>query len=91
MTDQADTLCKAYGASRTLPAPWSGRSGASTAQRAPADPAFSAQMLGATSQPRGLKGGAPVLQAARRAYLERAWSGRGDRRAVRGTLAVTRI
>lgn len=91
MTDQADTLRKAYRASRTLPAPWSGQGGASTAQRASADPAFSAQMLGATGQRRGLKGGAPVLQAARRAYLEREWSGRGDRRAVLGTLAVTRV
>jgi hypothetical protein len=48
-------------------------------------------MLGASGQRRGLKGGAPVLQAARRAYLETQWSGPGDRRAAAGLLTLAHI
>ncbi len=50
-----------------------------------------AQVFGGHSQGRGLKGGAPVLQAAQRTYLGTQWSGRGDRRAVLGALTVARI
>ena len=43
----------------------------------PADPsaAFNAQMMGQTGQRRGLKGGPPVLEAARASYLETEYSG----------------
>ena len=70
--------------------PYSPRGDASRGRRT-ADPGFVAQMLGAGGQRRGLKGGAPVLQAARRAYLETQWSGGGDRRAAVGVLALARI
>lgn len=45
-----------------------------------ADARFAAQLLGADGQRRGLKGGPPVLEAARAAYLRAQWSGAGDRR-----------
>ena len=91
MNDQADTVRKAYGASRNLPVPCSTQGGATQGRRAAADPGFAAQMLGAGGQRRGLKGGAPVLQTARRAYLETQWSGLGDRRAGLGAVAAKRI
>ena len=91
MTDQADTVRNAYEAPRTLPVRCAPPSGASRDWRTTADTGFAAQMLGAGGQVRGLKGGTPVLQAARRAYLETEWSGRGDRRTVAGALALTRI
>lgn len=49
----------------------------------PADGAaavFAAQMIGQTGQRRGLKGGPPVLDAARSAYLGTRYSGSGERR-----------
>ena len=45
-----------------------------------ADPAFSAQLLGQDGQRRGLKGGPPVLDAARSGYLKAQHSGPSDRR-----------
>lgn len=42
--------------------------------------AVAAQMIGQTGARRGLKGGSPVLDAARSAYLEAEFSGPGDRR-----------
>jgi hypothetical protein len=42
--------------------------------------AFAAQMIGQTGQRRGLKGGPPVLDAARSAYLGTRYSGAGERR-----------
>lgn len=45
-----------------------------------ADPAFSAQLMGQTGQKRGLKGGAPVLDAARSTYLGTEYSGSNERR-----------
>lgn len=44
------------------------------------DPAFSAQLLGQDGQRRGLKGGPPVLDAARSGYLKAQHSGPTDRR-----------
>lgn len=44
------------------------------------DPAFSAQLLGQEGQRRGLKGGPPVLDAARSGYLKAQHSGPSDRR-----------
>ena len=49
----------------------------------PADPGaavFAAQMIGQTGQRRGLKGGPPVLDAARSAYLGAEHSGAAERR-----------
>ncbi|MEJ6789054.1 hypothetical protein BrevBR_05835 [Brevundimonas sp. BR2-1] len=42
--------------------------------------AFAAQMIGQTGQRRGLKGGLPVLDAARSAYLGTEHSGAAERR-----------
>ncbi len=42
--------------------------------------AFTAQIMGQTGQKRGLKGGPPVLDAARATYLGTEYSGRRDRR-----------
>ncbi len=55
---------------------------ASPARPAPpgTDPAFSAQLLGQDGQRRGLKGGPPVLDAARSGYLKTQHSGPSDRR-----------
>lgn len=47
---------------------------------------YSAQLLGQDGQKRGLRGGQPVLQAARSAYLEAEHAGEGDRRLPPGTL-----
>ncbi len=91
MTDQADTVCKAYGSSRNLPVPYSAQASAPHGLRRTADSGFTAQMLGSGGQRRGLKGGAPVLQAARRAYLQTQWSGGGDRRSAVGLTALRRI
>ncbi|MBU2382143.1 MAG: hypothetical protein KJ861_05970, partial [Alphaproteobacteria bacterium] len=52
----------------------------------PGDPAFSAQLLGQTGQRRGLKGGPPVLDAARSGYLRAQHSGPGERRPKPGTV-----
>lgn len=56
---------------------------ARAAPTAPADPGaavFAAQLMGQSGQRRGLKGGPPVLDAARAAYLETRYSGAADRR-----------
>ena len=62
---------------------------------APAEPpteaAYTAQVLGQTGQKRGLKGGPPVLDQARSAYLEAAFSGQGDRRPRPGKVTKTEI
>jgi hypothetical protein len=42
--------------------------------------AFAAQMIGQEGQRRGLKGGPPVLDAARSTYLETRYSGADERR-----------
>jgi hypothetical protein len=57
------------------------------------DPAsvFSAQLMGQDGQKRGLRGGAPVLDAARGAYNRVEYSGTADRRAPKGAAAKTQI
>lgn len=42
--------------------------------------AFAAQLIGQTGQRRGIKGGPPVLDAARSTYLETRYSGADERR-----------
>ena len=56
-----------------------------------AEAAFTAHVLGQTGQKRGLKGGQPVLEQARSAYLEAAYSGPADRRPRPGRMARTKI
>ncbi|AYG94278.1 hypothetical protein D8I30_03065 [Brevundimonas naejangsanensis] len=57
----------------------------------PPPAAFAAQVLGQSGQKRGLKGGAPVLDAARATYLGREYSGRHDRRPSPGRARKTEI
>ena len=60
----------------------------------PADPgaaAFSAQLMGQTGQRRGLKGGPPVLDAARSSYLGAEYSGAAERRPKPGKAEDTDI
>lgn len=52
---------------------------------------FAAQLMGQTGQKRGLKGGPPVLEAARSTYLETEWRGPGDRRVRAGRITKTEI
>ena len=61
------------------------------ASTAPADPAaaFAAQMYGQTGQRKGLKGGPPVLDAARSTYLGAEYSGENDRRPPAGLIKKT--
>ena len=73
---------------QTLPAPIG--QACSARGRAKLDTAFSAQVLGAGGARRGLKGGPPVLAAARCAYLQAQWSG-ADRRTTAGTLTRARV
>lgn len=53
--------------------------------------AFAAHLYGQTGQKRGLRGGQPVLDAARTAYLETEYSGPDDRRPAKGLLKKTEI
>ncbi|HTI68198.1 MAG TPA: hypothetical protein VL460_11695 [Caulobacteraceae bacterium] len=52
---------------------------------------FDAHLLGQDGARRGLKGGAPVLGAARAAYLGAEYSGEADRRPVAGMLRVKAV
>ena len=67
------------------------------ARPAPTPPAdagaavFAAQMMGQTGQRRGLKGGPPVLEAARSAYLGAEHSGAAERRPLPGKAKDTDI
>ncbi len=63
----------------------------SDARKAKADAAFSAQMMGQDGVRRGLKGGPPVLEQARSAYLEAEWRGPHDRRMPAGILRKTEV
>jgi hypothetical protein len=47
---------------------------------------FTAHVFGQRGQKNGLKGGAPVLNEARTAYLDAEWSGPDDRRGVLGRI-----
>ena len=53
--------------------------------------AFDAQLIGQDGRKRGLKGGAPVLDAARAAYLGAEYSGEADRRPPAGLLMRSKI
>ncbi len=53
--------------------------------------AFAAQIMGQTGQRRGLKGGPPVLGAARSAYLGAEHSGSGERRPQPGKAKNTDV
>ena len=53
--------------------------------------AFAAQMIGQTGQRRGLKGGPPVLDAARSTYLGNAYSGSAERRPKPGKASDTDV
>ena len=64
---------------------------ASPAATPTADPAFSAQLMGQSGQKRGLKGGAPVLDAARSAYLGTEYSGSNERRPAAGAAKKTEV
>jgi hypothetical protein len=61
-----------------------------TARAAAAGP-VEAQLWGQPGARRGLKGGAPVLDAARSAYLTAEWSGPADRRPPAGLLRRERV
>ncbi|MFZ4607872.1 MAG: hypothetical protein ACOYM5_16630 [Caulobacter sp.] len=52
---------------------------------------FTAQVYGQTGQKRGLRGGQPVIDQARAAYLETEYSGPDDRRPPKGLLRKTEI
>ena len=52
---------------------------------------FAAQLLGQPGRKRGLKGGPPVLEEARAAYLEAEYSGPADRRARTGRIAKKEV
>ncbi len=91
MNDQADTVRKADEPSRRLPVPCPPPGDTPKGGRSTVEISFVAQMLGAGGQRCGLKGGMPVLQAARRAYLGTEWSGEGDRRSSQGAVALKRI
>ena len=56
-----------------------------------AEAAYTAQVLGQSGQKRGLKGGAPVLEQAKSAYLGAAYSGSNDRRPRPGKVTKTEI
>lgn len=53
--------------------------------------AFAAQVMGQSGQRRGLKGGPPVLDAARASYLGTAYSGAAERRPKPGKATDTDV
>ena len=57
----------------------------------PGAAAFVAQQMGQSGQKRGLRGGPPVLDAARSAYLGTEYSGAAERRPATGKAAKTEI
>ena len=77
------------------PAPFEpGPPPARAAARPPLEPgaaAFLAQQIGQTGQKRGLRGGPPVLDAARAAYLGTEYSGEAERRPPVGKTKQTDI
>lgn len=89
---------RAASASRALvPVEFPAETAEPPARPAPAPPAesgaavFAAQMIGQTGQRRGLKGGPPVLDAARSAYLGTEHSGAGERRPQPGKAKDTDV
>ena len=55
------------------------------------DPAFAAQLIGQGGQRKGIRGGPPVINAARSAYLGTEYSGGNDRRPPTGQAKKTDI
>lgn len=55
------------------------------------DPAFAAQLIGQGGQRKGIRGGPPVMEAARSAYLGNEYSGENDRRPPAGVSKKTDI
>jgi len=95
---QGDRRQKPRGAARKLVATGIGDDPASSVASAkPAAPvmpppaAFAAQVLGQPGKKRGLRGGPPVLDAARSTYLSREYSGANDRRPSPGIRKKTEI
>lgn len=84
---------QAVGGGKNLPALVASAARAPEPRRTsgPASALFTAQLIGQDGQKRGLKGGPPVLQKARSAYLSVEWSGPNDRRARAGRLARTEV
>ena len=86
---------RAASASRALvPVDFPAEPPARPAAAPPADPGaavFAAQMIGQTGQRRGLKGGPPVLDAARSAYLGTEHSGAAERRPQPGKAKDTDV
>lgn len=60
-------------------------------QPAAAEAAFAAQLMGQSGQKRGLRGGPPVLDAARSTYLSAEFAGEKDRRPPVGKAKKTEI
>ncbi|MES2834113.1 MAG: hypothetical protein V4707_05320 [Pseudomonadota bacterium] len=91
--DRRQTDRRAGSASRDLVpvGPVETEAPATAAPQPTADPAFSAQLMGQTGQKRGLKGGAPVLDAARSAYLGTEYSGSNERRPPAGKAKRTDV
>lgn len=95
---QGERRQNARGAGRKLVATGIGDDPASSVSSAkPAAPvvpppaAFAAQILGQPGKKRGLRGGPPVLDAARSTYLSREYSGSNDRRPSPGIRKKTEI
>ena len=80
-----------------VPADFPAEAAEAPARPAPVPPAdasaaaFAAQVMGQTGQRRGLKGGPPVLDAARSTYLGRAYSGSAERRPKPGKATDTDV
>lgn len=86
----------ADGAPANLPVPVEEEPEAQTAApppKASADSAaaFAAHLLGQPEQKRGLRGGPPVLEAAKTAYKKTEYSGPADRRPAKGRATRTEI
>jgi len=96
--DRRSAERRAASASRALvPADFSAGPAETPARPAPSPgadasaAAFAAQLIGQSGQRRGLKGGPPVLDAARSTYLGRAWSGAAERRPRPGKTSDTDV
>ena len=72
-----------------LPAPVAPAPRVHRFDRRQGDTAFLAHLLGQPGQARGLRGGAGLIDAARKVYTAIEWSGAKDRRARKGRRART--
>ena len=90
---RAKTTGERVEAARNLPVPvGEAEDVAPTPQPTPKSAAaFDAHILGQDGQRRGLRGGPPVLNAAKTSYNTTEWSGPADRRAPKGRIAKTKI